>query len=121
MIDAEFFTEAELACNHCGECHMDGDFVKDLDRIRKFVGHPLYANSAYRCAEYDAAIGGAGIHPTGKAIDFSSPDGSLAGKIMEAALPLGFKGFGFALHGPRRNRFIHLDKARPTLVIWSYS
>jgi len=64
-IEAKYFTEAELNCNHCGRLVIHAPSVVKLDELRERLGKPVILNSAYRCPEHDAAIGGAGIHPLG--------------------------------------------------------
>ncbi|MEM8921607.1 MAG: D-Ala-D-Ala carboxypeptidase family metallohydrolase, partial [Pseudomonadota bacterium] len=57
------FHQAELACRcsrFCGgEYWHDPDFLDALERLRALVGKPLVINSGHRCAQWNAAVGGA--------------------------------------------------------------
>jgi zinc D-Ala-D-Ala carboxypeptidase len=49
--------------------------ARGLDQVRRLLGHRLRINSAYRCAELNAAVGGAlsSQHTLGLAADFECP------------------------------------------------
>lgn len=120
-IEAKYFTEAELNCNHCGRLVIHAPSVVKLDELRERLGKPVILNSAYRCSEHDAAIGGAGIHPLGQCFDISihGPD---AYRLIKIAMDLDFTGIGVNQSGPFRGRFVHLDTLENDLRprVWSY-
>lgn len=115
------FSDAELACKHCGRQEMQRDFMDRVERLRVTVGFPLPVTSAYRCPEYNARVSSTGLtgpHTTGRAIDLGV-DRERAYRVLAAALQLGFTGIGIQQKG--YSRFIHLDsiaEGRPT--VWSY-
>ena len=70
------------------------------------------------------AVGGAGPHRTGRAIDLRV-HGSLALMVVRIALSEGFTGIGVSQKGDHTKRFIHLDDltdvpGQPRPWIWSY-
>jgi uncharacterized protein YcbK (DUF882 family) len=79
----------------------------------------MIVTSGYRSAEYDLAIGGAGVHPEGCAVDIEV-SGERAYEILVAASKMKFSGIGLNQRG--KKRFIHLDnsdeKSRPR--VWTY-
>lgn len=112
--------ELRCKCNVCNrevpnECDLFA--LRMLQRIREEVG-PLTLNSAYRCPlhEDEARKDKPGTHNQGIAFDIRVPWGRKRMRIIELALKLGAKGFGFG------NTFIHIDwriQADPTS--WNYS
>lgn len=114
------FAVSELACRCAGRyCHgeywHEQDFLDALEELRARAGHiPLLITSGHRCAQWNAAVGGAArsLHKT-IAVDIALA-GHEPGRLEAAALATGFTGIGLA------NRFIHLDRrARPAR--WTYS
>lgn len=116
---AKYFTGAELRCKCCGANGMKQETLSRLDMLREFYGKPIILTSAYRCEEYNKAIGATQTHASGQAVDISV-SGADALKIIQIALSLGFTGFGIKQHGD--GRFIHLDDMQdgPRPTIWSY-
>ena len=112
-------SETECRCG-CGSDITDSHRAL-LNGIRGDVGEPLHINSGCRCDEYDAEIGGKGVHPTGNASDIRC-SGKLAHKVLESAMRRGVKGIGISQKGPHQYRFIHIDTTdgatRPW--VWSY-
>jgi len=113
------FTARELACKcagrYCaGEYWHDPAFLDALEALRREAGgRALVINSAHRCAQWNAAIGGAprSMHKT-IAVDISL-DGHDRQVLLNAARETGFTGFGLA------RSFLHLDRrARPAR--WFY-
>ena len=112
------FSMAELSC-HCagrfcrGEYWHDPAFLDRLEAIRADLGKPLIINSAHRCRQWNACVGGAPLsrHKT------LAADIALAGHdrfiLRRAAQKAGFSGFGLA------RSFIHID-CRPVPAIWFY-
>ncbi len=52
------FKPAELACRHCGELCLDQPSLDALQMLRANWGKPIALNSAHRCAEHNAKVGG---------------------------------------------------------------
>lgn len=112
------FSPAELACQcggrFCrGEYVHSDDFVDALQGMRARIGKPISINSAHRCSQWNAAVGGAPLSQH-KAI---AVDISLAGQdpraLLTTARAEGFTGFGF------HSGFLHLDRRiRP--AVWTY-
>lgn len=109
---------AELACR-CGERFCkgeywhDGAFLDGLEALRSHAGRALVITSGHRCAQWNAAVGGAprSYH---KQI---AVDVSLRGHerlaLREAAIATGYTGIGMA------RTFLHLDR-RPRPARWFY-
>jgi len=124
--DIRHFDEWEFTCKcGCGRTEMDAEYVLLLDELRERTGVGFTVTSGYRCPTHDAAIGGAGVHPTGKGADIA-----LSGdKVWEAvthARKLGFMGCGLKQHGHHSGRFMHFDTmpnelTRPRKWLWTYA
>jgi hypothetical protein len=122
-----FFSADELRC-HCGKCgygqnDMDSFFMSALIDLRMDAGFPFRVYSAYRCPEWDAAVGGSGVHQ-GHGIDIGVW-GHEVYYIISRAKYFGFSGIGIKQHGPRKQRFIHLDDLRNSAKrsrprVWTY-
>lgn len=109
-----FFTRAELACRHCGMVRFAPGFQDKLLELRLALNEPMTVNSACRCAEHNARVGGhprslhvadKPHHPTGGccAIDVGSRDPAYRARLTKTALNLGWSvGFNAA--------FLHLDR-----------
>lgn len=116
------FTRDEFDCRHCGENHMQDDFIDKLDRLRGACGFPLIVTSGYRCPEHNQRVsttGADGPHTTGRATDFGiSHERALT--LLRHALMMDFSGFGINQRGS--GRFIHLDDLghTPRPHIWTY-
>ncbi|MEM9224949.1 MAG: D-Ala-D-Ala carboxypeptidase family metallohydrolase [Pseudomonadota bacterium] len=112
------FTLRELACR-CGGRFCRGeywhapDFLDALEALRADIGRPLIITSGHRCAQWNAAIGGAPLsqHKT-LAVDIAlAHHDRLA--LLAAAERHGFTGIGLA------RSFIHLDR-RAVPARWYY-
>ena len=112
------FTMTELACR-CAGRYCDADYWHDpafldgLEALRTAMGAPLVVNSGHRCAQWNAAVGGA---PASMHLRVAA-DIRLAGHdrqlMLRAAMQAGFTGLGLA------KTFIHLDqRTRPAR--WFY-
>lgn len=112
------FHIAELSCRCAGrfcasEYYHDTEFLDALEALRAAAGRALIINSGHRCAQWNAAIGGAprSLHKM-LAVDIS-----LIGQdrfaLRSEALALGFKGIGMA------RTFLHLDR-RAVSAHWYY-
>lgn len=114
----KFFTPDELRCKHTGKLAMDPGFMARLDTLRERFGAPLVITSGYRDPSHPAEQSKAepGTHSQGIAVDIAIR-GEAAVRLLELALPLGFRGIGVQQKGP--SRFLHLD-TRQTPAMWSY-
>lgn len=110
-----------LACKHCGEMHMNDEFMQLMDEMREKAGFPYHVTSGYRCSEHNQAVsstGPRGPHTTGKALDIAAMDSWTRLRIVQIAIEHEIQRIGIA------KTFIHLD----TLTraegfppgIWSY-
>ena len=120
----EHFSDKELVCKcGCGKQNMQVSFMAQLEGLRMAYDKPIILNSAYRCQRHDRAIGGAGVHPEGRAID-ARIYGEYAYELAKLAFEFGFTGIGFNQKGPYSKRFIHLDNLSvlnfPRPRIWTY-
>lgn len=102
------FTDAELACKHCGREGVDPDAVDKLQELRDKVGKPLVINSAYRCPIHNREVGGKpqSRHLYGDAFDISL-SGHDKWDLLIKAKEVGFTGFG------KYNTFLHVDTWKP--------
>lgn len=53
-----YFTDAEIACKHCGAINLADGFMDKLNTLRASVGHAMGINSMCRCKVHNTAIGG---------------------------------------------------------------
>ncbi|WP_335989612.1 D-Ala-D-Ala carboxypeptidase family metallohydrolase [Pseudoalteromonas sp. CH_XMU1449-3] len=117
------FKAVELRCK-CAECdrqvpnECDPYALRMLQTLRTRVGVPLVLNSAYRCANHpdEAKKEKPGTHHKGVAFDIRVPYGRLRMRIIEEALKLGAKGFGFG------KTFLHIDfRMQNEATSWDYN
>lgn len=85
-----------------------------MDKVRIFLGKPINVHVAFRPVKYNAEVGGApnGMHPKGKAVDFSVAGYScdevkdkLKAKLVEWNLRMEDNGQGAG--------WVHLDDREP--------
>jgi uncharacterized protein YcbK (DUF882 family) len=114
------FSDAELACRHCSVNGCTQALVDALEAFRALVGKPVKVDSAYRCPEHNAAIGGAGKseHVEGLAADIRV-EGMTAVELEAAARKIPpIRGIGRDDH----QQYIHVDvRPTPTLAQWCYA
>jgi len=112
------FSISELACRcggrFCNRAYWhDPDFLNQLQALRDQVGKPLIINSAHRCPQWNAVIGGA---PQSRhkqlAVDIALRDHDRE-KLLRSSRALGFTGLGLA------QTFLHLDR-RLQPATWFY-
>ncbi|MEL6210703.1 MAG: D-Ala-D-Ala carboxypeptidase family metallohydrolase [Pseudomonadota bacterium] len=112
------FRVAELACQ-CGGRFCDGEYWHDahvldgLEAVRASAGRALIVTSGHRCAQWNAAVGGAPFsrHKT-LAVDIAL-SGHDRQALRMAAEAAGFTGLGLA------RTFLHLDRRRRPAT-WFY-
>ena len=91
-----------------------------LVNLRRELDFPFPINSAYRCKQHNANIGGhkKSYHLLGRAVDIRA-DHDRAWQIIAAAKKHGFRGIGIDQKG--EGRFIHLDdRSQDHVTIFSY-
>ncbi len=118
----KYFSNDELKCHHCGECHIPDAFLLELESIREECGFPFILRSAYRCVEYDNTFNGDGNHPKG-AVDVEFQSSHELYLIIEACRKRGITRFGIKFEGVNPTRgFIHFDHIfeHPQEVVWGY-
>ena len=112
------FSVAELACRcggrFCARAYWhDPAFLDQLQALRNQIGKPLIVNSAHRCRQWNAVVGGA---PRSRHKQLSV-DIALAGHdrgvLYHISRALGFTGLGLA------QSFLHLDR-RGQPATWFY-
>mgnify|MGYP001803481590 FL=1 len=113
------FSIAELACRcrgrFCDRAYWhDAAFLDQLQALRDEAGKPIIINSAHRCPQWNAYVGGA-PHSRHKqlAVDIALA-GHDRGELYRKSRTLGFTGLGLA------QTFLHLDRRRLPAT-WFYS
>lgn len=114
---SEHFSDAELACHHCGVNACRPELVDALEELRRKIGRPILITSAYRCPDHNRAIGGAADsqHTEGTAADLRVPGMTAAALDAIARTVPAFKGFGRA----DVQHYIHVD-TREQPAQWCY-
>ena len=121
----KYFTEAELACKHCGIYVLHPGFDLALDSLREVLALPMTVRSGCRCKVHNdrpAAQGGAGGHPRSLhvcdipahadkgqlgllAVDIAATDGPYRGKLFTVAWQR-----GWSIGWNAKTGFLHLDR-----------
>lgn len=120
--DYLYFSEIEFksATPSCSLSDMSPKLMHELDRLRDFLGFPLFVSSAFRPVDYELKRGrnGKSAHCKGLAIDLKCSDSQKRFQIVAAALSPGFM---FTRIGIAPT-FIHLDidDTLPQCVMWLY-
>ena len=123
-----YFKEVEFKCK-CGKCELPSNVPSDelidiLCEIRNHFDKPLIINSAYRCSEHNAKVGGAkhSQHTVGSAVDFTIK-GIPTEEVYKYVIQVyGERPLGIAV---KRNKedvfkgFVHLD-TRGKKARWEY-
>lgn len=111
----KYFTIDEFKCPCCGVVNMDPDFLDMLDAAREHVGIPLIVDSGYRCEKHNKEIHSTALnHPSGKAADIRTADGSARYHMLEIFLYMGFTGIGIG------KTFLHVDTFHQDKTCWLY-
>lgn len=117
-----YFSEEELACQHCGKYGTPPDFLELLNEIRRTYNRPMVISSGYRCPDHpiEAAKDKPGSHASGRAVDVLVA-GEDALDLIVAAKLNGICRIGVKQKGDWNSRFIHLDddSSLPN-ALWSY-
>jgi len=115
----KYFTDAELACKHCGLLSLHPGFAEALIELRETLAEPMFVTSACRCLTHNTAIKGhekslhIGDHPVyaaqgqrgSLAVDVAAHDGAYRARLFVAAWR---KGWSIGWNGPLK--FLHLDR-----------
>lgn len=117
-----YFSQKELACQHCGEYFFDEDFLSVLNEIRTVYNRPMVVSSGYRCPDHpiEQAKDNPGAHAKGKAVDIKVAGQDAIDLVIAAGLN-GITRIGVKQKGEWNDRFIHLDcdDDLPN-AMWSY-
>lgn len=100
---AEYFNLAEFQCPCCHTVKLHPMLLRSAVKLRSAWGRAVRINSAYRCREHNAQVGGVATskHKQGRALDISV-SGGIAENFRLLALRCGFEkvilypGRGFA-------------------------
>lgn len=112
------FSRVELSCKcgdrFCsGEYYHDPEFLDALQAVRTVAGKSVIVNSAHRCAQWNAAVGGAPMSMHKRiAVDISLRNHDRH-ELLEQCKAAGFNGLGMAIS------FLHIDK-RARSASWYY-
>ena len=115
------FKKSEFKCP-CG-CglnfkDMSTEFVKKLDKARKFADTPFNITSSIRCLDHNEYVGGSktSSHLKGLAVDLSCGSPPKRFKIIKGLILAGFNRIGVG------EFFVHVDADKTKLknVIWRY-
>lgn len=119
----DYFTPDEFECPCCqrGSEKMDFGMVLTLDHAREEAGIPFFINSAYRCPDHNAEVGGvsSSAHVRGYAVDIACEGSRSRFLIVNGLLKAGFTRLGINT----KASFIHVDsdKDKDQNVIWFYN
>lgn len=129
MKENKYFKESEFKCK-CDKCELPSNVPSDelidaLCEIREHYNAPITINSAYRCKEHNAKVGGAAKsqHTIGSAADFVVKDVKTEDVHKFVLERFGDKPFGIAIKHNFKNAyagFVHLD-TRGKKARWTYS
>lgn len=118
-----YFTEEELACQHCGEKGFKDEHLPLLNAIREECGWPFVVSSGYRCPDHpiEKVKTSTGEHALGEAVDIRCHS-EKAFQLMKVAIEHGVERIGVHQKGKYETRFIHLgfSKRMPGPTPWSY-
>ena len=101
----------------CKMSDVSPELLRLLDRIRDYVGQPIYVNSAYRTADYELLRGRSGTssHCKGLAVDISCKSSVLRRAIVCACMMLQIPRIGVG------STFVHIDiDSSKVPCLWTY-
>ena len=102
------FDKSEFVCKGgCGKYNLNPVLLDALQRLRDYIGYPIYINSGCRCEKHNKAVGGVknSLHVRGKAADIRVDELSpqeLAKSAMEIKE---FRDGGIGIY----TNFVHVD------------
>lgn len=102
-----YFTKEELDCDHCGESHMDEQFMNMVIALREQCGFQFVVSS---------------VGHSGKDMEIKV-HGKRAYLLLKEAMQMGFIGVGIKQNEDPSGSFIHLDMdtSQPNRPwVWSY-
>lgn len=109
-----YFSDAEMACKHCGEIKLADGFMDKLNALRIAAGHPLQINSACRCKVHNSAIGGkdSSFHLTSHAWGCCAVDISIVNWESQKRWNFIYKAMiaGWSIGVNFNKGFIHIDR-----------
>lgn len=114
-----YFSEAELACKHCGRSGCTDTLKQALDAYRKLVGVPVRVHDAFRCDEHNQAVSlvNKSQHPLGQAADIDVPGMTLQ-QMYDAAKQIPeFRNGGIGVYD---KNFIHVDARLDGPARWAF-
>lgn len=107
------FTPQEISCPHCNEMPADLSAMDNLQKMRNILKIPLHINSAHRCKDHNASVGGKQTSEhLGLAFDIALAGDPRA--FHDAAIVSGFTGIGYG------ENYLHLD-TRIFPARWHYA
>ena len=103
-----WFYPKEFLCPCCGVEVMNVDLIRKLDRLRHAFAAPLRITSGFRCAQYNAEIGGAKFshHCDGLAADIGCHLSEYRHSLLYHIMMFKFGGVGIY------KNHIHVDMRR---------
>jgi len=102
------FDKSEFVCKcGCGKYNLNPVLLDALQRLRDYIGYPIYINSGCRCEKHNKVVGGVknSLHVRGKAADIRVDELSpqeLAKSAMEIKE---FRDGGIGIY----TNFVHVD------------
>lgn len=116
---AQYFTEKELACRHCGLTGCTDKLKMSLDVLRSIVNRPIIVQDAFRCTVHNATVSlvAKSQHPEGTAADISIPGLTLQEMYDAAKKVSDFAEGGIGVYD---GGFIHVDVRDNGPARWAF-
>jgi len=111
------FSKEEIGCRHCGLIYVSKLAMDRLQLARNILDRPIYVNSACRCEEHNAEVGGkansyhiADVKKkiVSRAFDIKFVDGSELLELIIIFWLVGFRRFGINW----KEKFLHIDSGK---------
>ena len=112
------FSLHEFQCTGAGQVHnhvmLDSKLLAKLQQLRTAIGRPIIINSAFRCPQRNAQVGGSprSQHMLGTAADIRV-NGMTPVQVAAAAEKIGFQGIG------TYRTFTHVDTRTGPRARWN--
>lgn len=118
----DYFPEKPWSCNcGCGFSDIDARLVQKLNVARDLARVPFKINSACRCQQYNASVGGvpSSAHTKGLAVDIAYSNGDVLFRMVRALMQAGFERVEIGKTGPAAG-WVHvdLDHSKPWPCMW---